>query len=72
MSHKASERNPLSGGQRTPRPRALPFRDPHLHGELLPKGWPGRRVHKIFIAAHDALHEPADCFVRGIVAQHSP
>ena len=51
--------------------RTLPFRDPDLPGELLPEGWPGRRVHKIFIAAHDALHEPADRFVRGIVAQHS-
>ena len=52
--------------------RTLPFRDPDLPGELLPEGWPGRRVHEIFIAAHDALHEPADRFVRGIVAQHSP
>ncbi len=52
--------------------RTPPFRDPDLPGELLPEGWPGRRVHEIFIAAHDALHEPADRFVRGIVAQHSP
>ena len=38
--------------------RTLPFRDPDLPGELLPEGWPGRRAHELFMAAHDALHGP--------------
>jgi phenylacetic acid degradation operon negative regulatory protein len=52
--------------------RTMSFRDPDLPGDLLPEGWPGRRVHDIFIAAHDAPHEPADRFVRETVAQHWP
>jgi phenylacetic acid degradation operon negative regulatory protein len=47
--------------------RALPFRDPDLPAALLPEGWPGRHAHALFIAAHDALHGPADAFVRDIV-----
>src|SRR5882724_10479179 len=47
--------------------RALPFRDPDLPAALLPEGWPGRRAHELFTAAHDALHGPADEFVRDIV-----
>jgi phenylacetic acid degradation operon negative regulatory protein len=46
--------------------RALPFRDPDLPAALLPEGWPGRRAHELFIAAHDALHGPADSFVRDV------
>jgi phenylacetic acid degradation operon negative regulatory protein len=48
--------------------RKLPFRDPDLPAVLLPEGWPGRRAHALFTAAHDALHGPADAFVRDIVA----
>jgi phenylacetic acid degradation operon negative regulatory protein len=51
--------------------RTLPFRDPDLPDELLPEGWPGRRVHELFIAAHDALHQPADRFVREVVDRNS-
>lgn len=51
--------------------RTLPFRDPDLPVELLPPGWPGRRVHELFIAAHDALHEPAGRFVREVVDRSS-
>ena len=47
--------------------RALPFRDPDLPDALLPEGWPGRRAHALFTAAHDALHGPADAFVRSVV-----
>ena len=47
--------------------RALPFRDPDLPAALLPEGWPGRQAHALFTAAHDALHGPADAFVRDIV-----
>jgi phenylacetic acid degradation operon negative regulatory protein len=50
--------------------RALPFRDPDLPAALLPEGWPGRRAHELFIAAHDALHEPADTFVRDVALFH--
>jgi phenylacetic acid degradation operon negative regulatory protein len=49
--------------------RALPFRDPDLPATLLPEGWPGRRAHALFTAAHDALHGPADAFVRDIVLE---
>jgi phenylacetic acid degradation operon negative regulatory protein len=48
--------------------RTLPFRDPDLPTALLPEGWQGRRAHSLFIAAHDALHIPADAFVRDVVA----
>lgn len=51
--------------------RTLPFRDPDLPDELLPEGWPGRRVHNLFLAAHDALHGPADRFVREVIDQSS-
>ncbi len=47
--------------------RALPFRDPDLPAALLPEGWQGRRAHALFTAAHDALHGPADAFVRDVV-----
>jgi phenylacetic acid degradation operon negative regulatory protein len=47
--------------------RALPFRDPDLPAALLPEGWQGRRAHELFTAAHDALHGPADAFVRSVV-----
>ena len=52
--------------------RTLPFRDPDLPAALLPEGWPGRRAHSLFIATHDALHGPADAFVRGVVAADRP
>jgi phenylacetic acid degradation operon negative regulatory protein len=47
--------------------RALPFRDPDLPAALLPEGWRGRRAHELFTAAHDALHGPADAFVRSVL-----
>lgn len=50
--------------------RTLPFRDPDLPAALLPEGWPGRRTHAMFTAAHDALHGPADAFVREVVARN--
>jgi phenylacetic acid degradation operon negative regulatory protein len=49
--------------------RAMPFRDPDLPAGLLPEGWPGRRAHALFTAAHDAVHGPADAFVRDIVLE---
>jgi phenylacetic acid degradation operon negative regulatory protein len=48
--------------------RTLPFRDPDLPAALLPETWPGRRAHALFLAAHDALHAPADAYVREVVA----
>ena len=47
--------------------RTLPFRDPDLPASLLPERWPGRQAHAMFIAAHDALHGPADAYVREVV-----
>jgi phenylacetic acid degradation operon negative regulatory protein len=52
--------------------RTLPFRDPDLPAALLPEGWQGRRAHTLFMAAHDALHGPADAFVRDVVAADRP
>ena len=49
--------------------RTLPFRDPDLPASLLPQEWPGRRAHALFIAAHDALHGPADAYVREVLAR---
>lgn len=49
--------------------RRLPFRDPDLPATLLPEGWPGRRAHALFLAAHDALHGPADAYVRDVIAR---
>ena len=49
--------------------RTLPFRDPDLPARLLPEGWPGHRAHALFIAAHDALHGPADAFVRDVLSR---
>lgn len=40
--------------------RLLPFRDPDLPPELLPRGWSGRLAHKVFLEAHDLLRGPAD------------
>jgi phenylacetic acid degradation operon negative regulatory protein len=52
--------------------RAFPFRDPDLPAELLPEGWPGRRAHEMFVAAHDALAGPADRFVSDVLARRAP
>jgi phenylacetic acid degradation operon negative regulatory protein len=52
--------------------RHFPFRDPDLPDELLPEGWPGRRAHQLFVAAHDALAAPAERYVRDVVARHAP
>lgn len=49
--------------------RTLPFRDPDLPACLLPGDWPGRRAHALFVAAHDALHGPADAYVREVVTR---
>ncbi len=50
--------------------RTFPFRDPDLPEELLPEGWPGRRAHDLFVAAHDALTVPADDYVRSVMERH--
>jgi phenylacetic acid degradation operon negative regulatory protein len=51
--------------------RSFPFRDPDLPAELLPEGWPGRRAHGLFVAAHDALAGPADRYVADVLARAS-
>ena len=50
--------------------RHFPFRDPDLPAELLPEDWPGRRAHELFVAAHEALAEPADAFVTAVLDRH--
>ncbi|MGY1812577.1 PaaX family transcriptional regulator [Blastococcus sp. SYSU D00820] len=51
--------------------RHFPFRDPDLPARLLPEGWPGRRAHQLFVAAHDALAAPAEAHVRAVVERHT-
>jgi len=51
--------------------RHIPFRDPDLPAELLPEDWPGHRAHELFLAAHEALNEPADAFVTAVLARHA-
>jgi phenylacetic acid degradation operon negative regulatory protein len=50
--------------------RHFPFRDPDLPVELLPADWPGHRAHELFVTAHEALAQPADAFVTGVLARH--
>ncbi|MEA3214466.1 MAG: phenylacetic acid degradation operon negative regulatory protein [Acidimicrobiia bacterium] len=50
--------------------RQFPFRDPDLPAELLPEDWPGRRAHELFVAAHEALAQPADAFVTLLLGRH--
>ena len=50
--------------------RQFPFRDPDLPAELLPEDWPGRRAHELFVAAHEALAQPADDFVTAVLGRH--
>jgi phenylacetic acid degradation operon negative regulatory protein len=52
--------------------RTFPFRDPDLPPELLPEGWPGRRAHELFVAAHDALATSADSYVHSVLERHDP
>lgn len=52
--------------------RHFPFRDPDLPAELLPEDWPGRRAHELFVAAHDALAQPADAFVAAVLGRREP
>jgi phenylacetic acid degradation operon negative regulatory protein len=51
--------------------RTFPFRDPDLPAELLPEGWPGRRAHELFVAAHDALAGPADGYVAEVLERQT-
>ncbi len=50
--------------------RQFPFRDPDLPAELLPADWPGTRAHELFVAAHEALAQPADAFVAAVLERH--
>lgn len=50
--------------------RHFPFQDPDLPRELLPDDWPGRRAHRLFVGAHEALERPADAYVRAVLARH--
>jgi len=47
--------------------RKLPFLDPDLPSQLLPKGWKGRRAHAHFTRAHDALEPRATEYVNQVV-----
>jgi phenylacetic acid degradation operon negative regulatory protein len=49
--------------------RQFPFRDPDLPEVLLPRNWPGRLAHRLFIQSHDCLRDNADTFVKSIVGE---
>ncbi|MDP9444814.1 MAG: hypothetical protein M3P83_10930 [Actinomycetota bacterium] len=49
--------------------RATSIRPP---ADLLPEGWPGRRAHDLFVAAHDALAGPADGHVAAVLERQTP
>lgn len=42
--------------------------DPRLPAELMPPDWPRRRARDLFITVYDGLAEPAQQYVRGVVA----
>jgi len=52
--------------------QTTPGKLPPFIVSLLPEGWQGRRAHALFTAAHDALHGPADAFVRDVVLDYHP
>jgi phenylacetic acid degradation operon negative regulatory protein len=43
--------------------RRLPYADPGLPPELLPRDWPGGRAAEVFFRMHEVLREPALSFV---------
>ncbi|MFF3981353.1 PaaX family transcriptional regulator C-terminal domain-containing protein [Streptomyces sp. NPDC001828] len=45
--------------------RRLPYADPGLPAELLPRGWPGARSAEVFGKLHGLLREAGAAFVRG-------
>ncbi|MFE9536554.1 PaaX family transcriptional regulator C-terminal domain-containing protein [Streptomyces sp. NPDC006691] len=45
--------------------RRLPYADPGLPAELLPRDWPGARSAEVFGALHGLLRETGGAFVRG-------
>jgi phenylacetic acid degradation operon negative regulatory protein len=49
--------------------RQFPFRDPDLPPELLPAGWPRRRVNELVAEAHGLLREPAESCVDELTGQ---
>jgi phenylacetic acid degradation operon negative regulatory protein len=46
--------------------RRLPFLDPGLAPELLPRGWPGVRAAELFFALRDRLAGPAHDHVEAV------
>ena len=49
--------------------RRFPVLDPMLPIELMPPGWPRARAREVFIAVYDGLAEPAERYVRAVVAR---
>ncbi|MFI6685851.1 PaaX family transcriptional regulator C-terminal domain-containing protein [Streptomyces sp. NPDC050485] len=48
--------------------RRLPYADPGLPAELLPRDWPGGRSAEVFGRLHGLLREAGTAFVRGVLA----
>lgn len=48
--------------------RRLPFLDPGLPADLLPRGWPGARAADLFFDLHDLLAEPAARHVSSVIS----
>jgi phenylacetic acid degradation operon negative regulatory protein len=49
--------------------RRLPFLDPGLPPELLPKSWSGVRAADLFFELKDALEKPAHTYVESVTAR---
>lgn len=49
--------------------RRFPVLDPMLPVELMPPGWPRARAREVFVAVYDGLAEPAERYVRDVVAR---
>ncbi len=49
--------------------RRLPFRDPDLPAELLPRGWAGRDVHELFLEAYGLLGPEAQRYFREVTGR---
>lgn len=51
--------------------RPLPYLDPGLPREYLPRQWPGDRATEVFFTLHDLLADPAAAYVAEVVARTS-
>ena len=51
--------------------RPLPYIDPGLPREYLPRNWPGDKATEVFFTLHDLLAEPAAAYVNEVARRPS-